>query len=87
MTYPTAFYIIHKLFSGPVFPKPVWGDLGDGPVTDFSHVVTLVYDAFDDEHEPTAYTLRVWCIEGRDIRDVTLSVITAVADRMEALNA
>jgi hypothetical protein len=88
MTYPTAFYIIHKLFSGPAFPTPVWGDLGDGPLTDFEHVVTLVYDAFYDEAWATRGTLRVWHIEpGKPALDVTDIAIKDVAERWEALNA
>lgn len=82
--YPDTFYIAHKWF--PTYDE--WGDICDGPVTDFSHMVTLLYYQFDDEPPPTPQTLRVWYIEpGHPARDVTAAAIAAVLDRMGALDA
>ena len=82
--YPDTFYIAHKWFSR----YDEWGDALDGPVADFAHVVTLIYDQFDGEPPPTPQTLRVWYIEpGQPASNVTAAAIAAVLDRMEALDA
>ena len=84
MTYPDAFYVAHRMYSGGLFNEPQWGDILDGPETDFAHVVTLCFDACDGV--PTPETLRVWHVNDYDIHDETAAVIAAMADRMEALN-
>ena len=81
--YPDTFYIAHKWFSR----YDEWGDICDGPVTDFAHVVTLIYDQFDGNPPPTPQTLRVWYIEpGQPASNVTAAAIAAVLDRMDALD-
>ena len=81
--YPDTFYVAHRLLTGSAFPKPTWGDVLDGPEADFAHVVTLVVDAFDCV--PTVHDLRVWCYEpGKELQNVTASVIEAYNDRVEA---
>ena len=84
MTYPAAFYVAHKLFSGPAFTVPAWGDVLDGPVTDFEMVITLIWDSFDDA--PTRDTLRVTYIEDGRAENVTAAALAAINDRIEALN-
>lgn len=85
-TYPEAFYVAHRLFHGPSFPKPTWGDVLDGPVSDFSEVVTICFDAFDDI--ATRKNLRVWHVTGNGAAiDVTDDVIGSIDDRYGALNA
>lgn len=84
--FPSAYYTAFRLFT----PEG-WGDLLDGPVDSFEHVVTLCYDAFNADPrwitEPTAANFRAGYIEpGKPEQNVTAAVIAAMADRMEALN-
>lgn len=80
--YPSKFYVAHKLFEGAAFPKPVWGDILDGPTEHVSAVVEAVLDTFRDE-QPTRATLRVWFLDGIRYHDMTDSVIRAYDERVE----
>lgn len=82
MMYPLKFYVAHKLFSGPPFKTPVWGDILDGPTEHASAVVEAVLDTFRDE-QPTRATLRVWFLDGIRYHDMTDSVLRAYYERVE----
>jgi hypothetical protein len=80
--YPSKFHIVHKLFSGNGFPKPVWGDISDGPLEWPRDVIECIVDAFRDE-APTIDTLRVWFFDGVRMHDMTHSFLEAYHKRME----
>ena len=87
--YPSKFYVAHRLFSGRPFPKPVWGDILDGPTEHASDVVDAVLEAFKDDsgtgyEEMTRANLRVWMMDGIRYHDMTDSVIRACDARLEA---
>jgi hypothetical protein len=75
---PGAFYVAHRLFCGPPFrPAGAWGDVLDGPVTDFDIVVDSVNESFKGERvRLTRDRLRVWfVVPGRAAVDVTDDVL------------
>ena len=76
MTYPATFFVAHKLFSGPPFAVPVWGEIMDGP-QDFRGMIDRVNDAFADD-DCTVDVLRVFRLENGRYTDMTLSVVASV---------
>lgn len=82
--YPTKFYVVHKLFTGAPFPKPVWGDIADGPLEHVRQVADCVLEAFKDAPEDmTRDNLRVWFLDGIRYHDMTDSAIAACEGRLE----
>ena len=80
-----AIYAAHRLFTGHPFPpEGQWGDILDGPMTDFEAVVEAVREAFKGEPMDRS-VLRVWLMPSdRPRADMTALVLHLVNPTQEA---